>query len=119
MIRNIHKMKLQFAFSLLFILFSKILFAQSPLFNNMPASGVLGQLNFTSNQSGTSPTNLNSPSGACIDPTTGKLFVVDRYNNRVLRWSSMDKMTNGSSAEAVFGQTDFNTSAKRFICFKI
>ena len=103
-------MKLQFIISLFYLLFSNMLFAQSPLFNNMPASGVLGQLNFTSNQSGTSSTNLNSPSGACVDPTTGKLFLVDRYNNRVLRWSSIDKMTNGSSAEAVFGQTDFNSS---------
>jgi len=77
----------------------------------MPASGVLGQLSFTSNQSGTTVSSLNSPSGVAIDPTTGKLFVADRYNNRVLRWDSISKMENGSPAEAVFGQSDFITSS--------
>ena len=90
-------------------LIADILFCQSPLFNNMPANGVLGQPNFTSNQSGTSASNLKSPSGVAVDPLTGKLFVVDRYNNRVLRWRSSDKLRNGSEAEAVFGQPDFNT----------
>lgn len=84
--------------------------AQTPLSNNMPASGVLGQENFFSNSAGTSSSMLNAPSGVAIDPSSGKLFVVDRYNNRVLRWSSSAKMSNGSSAEAVFGQPDFITS---------
>ncbi|MBK7229073.1 MAG: hypothetical protein IPH97_09440 [Ignavibacteriales bacterium] len=86
------------------------LFAQSPLINNMPATGVLGQLDFISGSSGTTSSKLNAPSGVAVDPTTGKLFVADRYNNRILRWSSSDKMIDGSPAEAVFGQLDFNTS---------
>ncbi len=77
----------------------------------MPANGVLGQLDFTSNLSGTTSSKLYAPSGVAVDPTTGKLFVVDRYNNRVLRWDSEEKMINGSSAEVVFGQSDFNSSA--------
>jgi len=77
----------------------------------MPANGVLGQLNFTSGLSGTTSSNLNAPSGVAVDPTTGKLFVVDRYNNRILRWSSSEKMIDGSSAEAVFGQQDFTSSS--------
>ncbi|NUN70323.1 MAG: hypothetical protein HUU02_11485, partial [Bacteroidetes bacterium] len=93
--------------------------AQSPLVNNMPASGVLGQSSFTAGSSGLSASGLNAPSGVAVDPTTGKLFIADRYNNRVLRWSSSAKLTNGSPAEAVFGQTDFVTgssgaSASRF-----
>lgn len=92
------------------VLVGTFLYAQSPLFNNMPANGVLGQSSFTANQSGTTSTTLNSPSGIAVDPTSGKLFVVDRYNNRVLRWSSSSKMQNGSAAEAVFGQPDFTTS---------
>ena len=87
------------------------LFAQSPLFNNMPANGVLGQSGFTSGIFGTTSSTLHAPSGVTVDPATGKLFVVDRYNNRVLRWSSSAKMTNGSPAEAVFGQPDFSTSS--------
>ncbi|MCK7518787.1 MAG: hypothetical protein MZV64_14210 [Ignavibacteriales bacterium] len=76
----------------------------------MPASGVLGQIDFTSSTSGTTSSKLNAPSGVAVDPTTGKLFVADRYNNRVLRWSSSEKMLNGSPAEGVFGQSDFITS---------
>lgn len=91
------------------LLFSNFLFSQAPLSNNMPASGVLGQMNFTTNQSGFASNNLNSPSGVAVDAKTGKLFVVDRYNNRVLRWSSSDKMRNGADAEAVLGQPDFKT----------
>jgi len=95
----------------LLLVFYNLVNAQTPLFNNMPASGVLGQLNFTLNLPGTSSISLNSPSGVAVDPTTGKLFVVDRYNNRVLRWSSTSKIENGSPAEAVFGQSDFNSSS--------
>jgi len=104
-------MKLKFISIFLFFLFYNLILAQTPLFNNMPASGVLGQLSFTSNQSGTTVSSLNSPSGVAIDPTTGKLFVADRYNNRVLRWDSISKMENGSPAEAIFGQSDFITSS--------
>ena len=103
-------MKLKFTLALFYMLFSNLLFAQSPLINNMPASGVLGQLDFTSSTSGTTQSKLRAPSGVAVDPTTGKLFVVDRYNHRVLRWSSSEKMMDGSSAEVVFGQQDFNTS---------
>lgn len=104
-------MRLVIKIIVFYMFFCKMLFAQSPLFNNMPASGVLGQSNFTTNQSGTTASSLNSPSGAAVDPTTGKLFVVDRYNNRVLRWSSTSKMDNGSPADAVFGQSNFNSSS--------
>jgi DNA-binding beta-propeller fold protein YncE/predicted esterase len=104
-------MKLKYINVFFFLMFLNMLFAQSPLFNNMPASGVLGQSNFTTNQSGTTSSSLNSPSGIAVDPATGKLFVVDRYNNRVLRWSSISKMENGSPAEAVFGQSNFTSSS--------
>lgn len=105
-----NRLKIKIYFWIYFVLFTIITSAQSPLVNNMPASGVIGQLNFISGTSGTTSNKLNAPSGVAVDPTTGKLFVADRYNNRVLRWSSEDKMMNGSSAEAVFGQLDFNTS---------
>jgi len=97
-------------FLIYFVLFTIITAAQSPLINNMPASGVIGQSDFTSGTSGTTSNKLYAPSGVAVDPLTGKLFVADRYNNRVLRWGSEDKMMNGSSAEVVFGQLDFNTS---------
>jgi len=111
-------MRLKYISVLFSFIFLNMIFAQSPLYNNMPASGVLGQLNFTSNLPGTSSINLNSPSGVAIDPTTGKLFVADRYNNRVLRWDSTSKMENGSPAEAVFGQSDFNSSSSGLLASK-
>jgi len=85
--------------------------AQLPLSNNMPASGVLGHSDFTSGTSGTTASTLQAPAGVAIDPTTGKLFVVDRYNNRVMRWGSAAKYVNGSAAEAVLGQQDFVTGS--------
>lgn len=105
-----HRINIVFTFLIFCLLLSASLIAQSPLINNMPASGVLGQIDFTSNTSGTTSGKLNAPSGVAVDPTTGKLFIADRYNNRVLRWSSSEKMLNGSPAEVVFGQPDFFTS---------
>lgn len=85
--------------------------AQVPLANNMPASGVLGTTDFVTNTNYAAPTasTLAEPFCVAVDPTTGKLFVADRDNRRVLRWSSAAKMINGAAAEAVFGQPDFVT----------
>ena len=87
-------------------------YAQLPISNNMPASGVLGTSDFVTNTNyaPASDTTLSGPKGIAIDPTTGKLFVADYENRRVLRWSSADKMINGSAAEAVLGQPDFTTT---------
>ena len=108
MMKNV---KAQLTFLFLSLMASLSSYSQSPLSNNMSASGVLGQLDFTTRTAGTSSGLLQAPSGVAVDLTTGKLFVVDRYNNRVLRWSSSDKMTNGSAAEAVLGQQDFVTAS--------
>ncbi len=83
------------------------------------ASGVLGQPDFVSKAAGTTSNTLNGPNGVAIDNATGKIFVVDRGNHRILRWSSSDALVTGSAAEAVFGQTDFTsktsgTSANQF-----
>lgn len=86
-------------------------YAQAPLSNNMPAAGVLGQNDFGSSFPGTTSNTLQAPSGVTVDPATGKLFVVDRYNNRVLRWGSVAKKVDGSAAEAVLGQPDFTTGS--------
>ena len=85
-------------------------YGQLPLSDHMSASGVLGHADFSSSTSGTTAATLQAPSGVAVDPTTGKLFVVDRYNNRIMRWGSSEKMTNGSAAEAVLGQPDFVTA---------
>jgi DNA-binding beta-propeller fold protein YncE/lysophospholipase L1-like esterase len=82
---------------------------QAQLANNPTAAGVLGQTDFVTKTTGSGATKLNGPNGIALDPATGKIFVVDRGNNRVLRWSSADALMNGSAAEAVIGQPDFVT----------
>lgn len=76
--------------------------------NNPSASGILGQVDFESRTSGSGADKLNGPNGVAIDPVSGKLFVADRGNHRVLRWGSQEALENGSPAEAVLGQADFD-----------
>lgn len=76
------------------------------------AASVIGQPDLTSgdaNQGGAQPTaaTLNSPQGVALDPTSGKFFVCDSFNHRVLRYASPTAFINGGSAEAVFGQANF------------
>ncbi|KAB2921056.1 MAG: T9SS type A sorting domain-containing protein, partial [Bacteroidetes bacterium] len=79
------------------------------LSNNPSASGVLGQTDYVTKTTGNGATKLNGPNGISVDASTGKVFVVDRGNHRVLRWSSADALVSGSAAEAVIGQPDFTT----------
>ena len=81
-----------------------------PVSNGQNADVVLGQANFFVGVSGTSAIQVYHPRGAVVDPTTGKLFVADYFNCRVLRWSSANAAVSGSAAEAVLGQTSFITS---------
>lgn len=87
--------------------------------NNLPAAGVLGQTAFNGFGGGTTDSKISGPNGVAIDQATGKLFVADRSNHRILRWSSTGAYTNGSAAEAVLGQVNFTdkttgTTANKF-----
>lgn len=77
--------------------------------NNPTATGVLGQLDFVTRTAGTGASKFNGPSAIAKDPASGKIFVSDRANHRVLRFTSAAAMTTGGEAEAVFGQPDFVT----------
>jgi sugar lactone lactonase YvrE len=76
---------------------------------NQPADRVVGQPDFTSygNASIPSASTLSGARGIAVDPTTGKIFVADTDNNRVLRFASAAALTNGADAEIVLGQPDF------------
>lgn len=78
--------------------------------NGMAATLVLGQPNFTSLAGVTTQTGMNSPNGAAVDPTTGKVFVAETANNRILRFASVCSLVNGAPAEAVLGQSNFTSS---------
>lgn len=77
------------------------------------AAGVLGQPDFVSgqvNQGGTvGPATMNRPQGVARDPLTGKIFIADSNNNRVLRYSSAAALASGAAAEAAFGADDLST----------
>jgi sugar lactone lactonase YvrE len=75
------------------------------------ASIVWGQSSFTGGNAANPPTqgSLAGPMSIAVDPTTGKFFVADTANNRVLRYSSASAFFNGAGAELVFGQSDFVT----------
>ncbi len=80
---------------------------------NAPAVSILGQTSMTSYVESTPPTasSLRGVEGVAIDPTTGKLFVSESGNHRVLRFSSTAAYQTGATAEAVFGQPDFVSSS--------
>ncbi len=72
------------------------------------ADVVLGQANFTaSSASSGQPNRIYTPEGMAMDPTTGKVFVSDSENNRILRFSSAAAAQNGANPEAVIGQPNF------------
>jgi sugar lactone lactonase YvrE len=80
------------------------------LTNGQPASLVLGQSDFVNSISAATQSGMNQPQGVAVDPTTGKVFVVDALNHRVLRFGSTAALSNGASAEGVLGQLTFTSS---------
>jgi len=78
--------------------------------NAQAATLVLGQPNFMSSTSGATQTTMNSPDGVAVDPTSGKVFVADANNNRVLRFLSLATLSNGNPPEAVLGQPNFTST---------
>jgi len=72
---------------------------------------VLGQPDFVSTGQSAAATNVADPQGVCVDPATGKVFVADHFNHRVLRYASADSLANGAAAEIVLGQAGFGSSA--------
>jgi DNA-binding beta-propeller fold protein YncE len=80
------------------------------------AVSVLGQPDLVSESGFNPPTaaSLDNADGVAVDPTTGKLFVSDSENHRILRFSASDAYRTSATAEAVFGQADFvSQSANR------
>ncbi len=79
--------------------------------NHMDALRVLGQPGFISATLATSQSGMSYAHAVTIDPETGKVFVADQGNNRVLRFGSIWDLANGELAEIVLGQPDFTSNA--------
>lgn len=77
--------------------------------NGQAADVVLGQPDLVSSGFASRPDRFRGAWDVAIDPTTGKVFVADELNSRVLRFSSEAAARSGSSPEAVFGQPNFNS----------
>jgi sugar lactone lactonase YvrE len=88
-------------------------FALAQYTNGQNAVNFWGQVSFTSAAATTPPSagTLAGPFAITVDSATGKFFVADTGNNRVLRYSSSAAYISGAGAEAVFGQADFASKA--------
>jgi sugar lactone lactonase YvrE len=79
------------------------------------ADAVFGQPDFgqaDANNAAMDPASqLNGPTGLTIDRRSGRLFVADSKNNRVLSWPSAAGLANGQPADLVLGQTDLAGTA--------
>ncbi len=79
---------------------------------NFPAADlVLGRPDFTSGDPTNPPaaSTLSEPSAIIVDPVSGKVFVADTENSRVLRYPDRDALANGAAAEYVFGQANLTS----------
>ncbi len=90
--------------------------ARAQYLPSQSANYVWGQADFNSGIANVSLTDpnvgtLSGPSAITVDPATGKFFIADTGNNRVLRYSSASAYFNGAGAEEVFGQPDFTSAA--------
>jgi DNA-binding beta-propeller fold protein YncE len=67
--------------------------------NGMNAAKVLGQPNFTDGTANTTQDRLSGPGFADYDPGSGRLFVTDSGNNRVMIFEGD---TNSTKAQSIF-----------------
>jgi len=74
------------------------------------ADRVLGQTVFTTAGAGTSSTQISTSYGLGVDRRTGRIYVADTGNNRVISWPNAASFSNGQAADMVFGQPNFNSS---------
>jgi len=69
------------------------------------AINVLGQSDFTSNNTATTQSGMNYPSSALINSTTNTLYVTDQSNHRILLFD-VTAINDGENASNVMGQYD-------------
>ncbi len=68
---------------------------------------VLGQQDINTSVANTvDGKGLDLPAGVAIDKATGRIYVSDTYNNRVLWWDNAAGLANGAPANGVLGQRD-------------
>lgn len=78
-----------------------------PTTDDMPATGVFGQLDFNTAIPGAGPYGLNSPNGIVYHASTNSLWVGDSKNYRIVRFPLATVSVNVSSLQM---QVGFNHS---------
>jgi DNA-binding beta-propeller fold protein YncE len=73
------------------------------------ANGVLGQPDFVSNTLHTTQNGMYNPWSVSVD-ASGRLWVADLNNNRILRFDNAIAKSNGANADSVLGQTNFTSN---------
>lgn len=76
------------------------------------ADNVLGQEGFTTDNGAFEPVaadTLWEPIDVVTDPNSGRVFVADSGNSRILSWPSQQAHEDGAKADLVIGQPDFQT----------
>ncbi|NUQ80532.1 MAG: T9SS type A sorting domain-containing protein [Bacteroidetes bacterium] len=88
-------------------------FDMNSLMTGAEAEAVFGQASFSvdlANRGGDPAANtLSFPYGIAVDPLSGRLWVIDRGNARLLRFDQAWEKPSGSPADGVLGQPDFTT----------
>jgi len=79
----------------------RILSFENPRGSDTQADDVIGQVNFTSNASGSGVSKVSGPQGIAVDPQ-GNLYVADLNNSRVLLFQA--PLTTDLNADKIFGQ---------------
>lgn len=85
-----------------------LVFDTAVIINGMPAAHVLGQPDFVSSNSNTSPSGMSFPQSVSYDSVHNRLFVADADNNRVLVFP-VSAITDGMDAAFVLGQADLSS----------
>lgn len=83
----------------------------STLPSGSAADLVLGQPDFDTGTGGNSSSKMSQPFHAFVD-SNDNLWVADRGNSRVLKFSTASALSNGAAAATVLGQVDFGFNAE-------
>ncbi len=84
-----------------------------PTTGDTQADVVLGQPGFNTNAGNFIPVSeetLFYPNRIARDPQSGRVFVADSNNSRILSWASLANLKSGAAADMVIGQTNFTNS---------
>ncbi|MGA9407355.1 MAG: SMP-30/gluconolactonase/LRE family protein [Bacteroidota bacterium] len=76
--------------------------------NGAAADGVIGQADLTHHSIGHTASTLSTPFGVAVDGT-GRLYISDQGNNRILFYASQTAITT-NVADSVLGQSNLNSN---------